>query len=128
VVFSRQGNPPASLVVTRPETGRRSGPLEPDESREEGAMQGLKWMLMLVLAAGLVLGAASTAMAQEEEGESETVYKKTTIIDFSDVQITGELTKPEGSYLMNKKKANFDLLIKTRGNFLPEMLDTVDHL
>jgi len=91
-------------------------------------MQGLKWMLMLVLAAGLVLGAASTAKAQEEEGEAETVYKKTTIIDFSDVQITGELTKPEGSYLMNKKKADFDLLIKTRGNFLPEMLDTVDHL
>ncbi len=66
-------------------------------------MNAVKLMLSMILAAGFVLGTSSVALAQEEGGEApvETVYKKTTIIDFSDVTITGELTKPEGSYLMN---------------------------
>jgi hypothetical protein len=94
-------------------------------------MKKLAWLL--VLAAGVVLTLSGTAFAQEEGGadtggEDQVMYKKTTIIDFSDVTITGELTKPEGSYLMNKKKANFDLLIRVRDNFLPEMIKTVDNL
>jgi hypothetical protein len=95
-------------------------------------MNAGKWLLMGILTAGLVLGASSLAKAQEEgttgDGPVETMYKKTTIIDFSDVTITGELTKPEGSYLMNKKKANFNLLIRVRDNFLPEMIKSVDNL
>jgi hypothetical protein len=90
---------------------------------------------MLLLTAGLVLALSGLAFAQDEGGAAAggeepttTMYKKTTIIDFSDVTITGELTKPEGSYLMNKKKANFDLLIRVRDNFLPEMIKTVDNL
>ena len=88
------------------------------------------FLKLLLLMTVFAVFAAGPAMAQEEGGESkvETVYKKTTIIDFSDVTITGELTKPEGSYLMNKKKANFDLLIRVRDNFLPEMIKTVDNL
>jgi len=89
-------------------------------------------VLTLVLGMTLVLGLFGVANAQEEgtaaATEEQIVYKKTTIIDFSDVTITGELTKPEGSYLMNKKKANFNLLIRVRDNFLPEMLKTVDNL
>lgn len=97
-------------------------------------MSTLKWLLVAVLAVGIGL-AASPALAQAEgdeagggDGPTETIYKKTTIIDFSDVTITGELTKPEGSYLMNKKKANFNLLIRVRDNFLPEMIKSVDNL
>ena len=40
--------------------------------------------------------------------------KKKTIIDFSDVTIQGELTKPEGSYSVSKKKTTFRTLIKVR--------------
>ena len=94
-------------------------------------MKKLSWLLLLTV--GLVLAFSGLALAQDEGGaaggeETTTMYKKTTIIDFSDVTITGELTKPEGSYLMNKKKANFDLLIRVRDNFLPEMIKTVDNL
>jgi hypothetical protein len=97
-------------------------------------MKKLSWLLILVV--GTVLALSSLAFAQDEGGAAAaggaepetTMYKKTTIIDFSDVTITGELTKPEGSYLMNKKKANFDLLIRVRDNFLPEMIKTVDNL
>lgn len=70
----------------------------------------------------------TTAEPGAGAGDESVIYKKTTIIDFSDVTITGELTKPEGSYLMNKKKATFNLLINVRDNFLPEMLKTVDNL
>jgi hypothetical protein len=93
------------------------------------------WKLMLASAcAAFVLLAGPAVLAQDEPAgaagtdEVQTVYKKTTIIDFSDVTITGELTKPEGSYLMNKKKANFNLLIRVRDNFLPEMIKSVDNL
>jgi len=96
-------------------------------------MKKLSWLLILTV--GTILALSSLTLAQEEGGaaaageeETTTMYKKTTIIDFSDVTITGELTKPEGSYLMNKKKANFDLLIRVRDNFLPEMIKTVDNL
>ncbi len=97
-------------------------------------MKRLAWLLLLTV--GAVLALSGLALAQEEggaeggagSGEEQVMYKKTTIIDFSDVTITGELTKPEGSYLMNKKKANFDLLIRVRDNFLPEMIKTVDNL
>ena len=94
-------------------------------------MNAFKSILLVILAAGLVLGASSVAPAKDDEGGEgpvETIYKKTTIIDFSDVTITGELTKPEGSYLMNQKKANFNLLIRVRDNFLPEMIRSVDNL
>lgn len=94
-------------------------------------MKRLAWLFML--AVGAVLLFCGPALAQDEGGaegggEEQVMFKKTTIIDFSDVTITGELTKPEGSYLMNKKKANFDLLIRVRDNFLPEMIKTVDNL
>jgi len=93
----------------------------------------MKNLVRLLLALALVAFATNTVFAQEEGaaaagGDEQVVYKKTTIIDFSDVTITGELTKPEGSYLMNKKKANFNLLIRVRDNFLPEMIKTVDNL
>lgn len=93
-------------------------------------MKRLSWLLLVAVA--VVLALSGLAWAQEEGGADgggeQVMYKKTTIIDFSDVTITGELTKPEGSYLMNKKKANFDLLIRVRDNFLPEMIKTVDNL
>ena len=82
--------------------------------------------LVLVLAAGPAL---PEAKAQEKAEKNETViqeadktvYNKKTVIDFSDVNVEGELTKPEGSYLKNRKKTKFRNLIELRGNFRPEL-------
>jgi hypothetical protein len=71
------------------------------------------------------------ARAQEEKVVREAdkvVYRKKQVIDFSDVTIQGELTRPEGTYILNRKKAKFNLLIRVRETFLPEMLRSVDHL
>lgn len=75
--------------------------------------------------------AGGSAFAQEGEvlKEGDKVeYKKKTIIDFSDVTIQGELTKPEGSYLLNRKRTNFKTLLKIRANFLPELFSSTDNL
>lgn len=79
----------------------------------------------------LTLGASATAFAQEDRVIREadkTVYKQKTVIDFSDVTIQGELTKPEGSYLLNRKKTNFRSLLKARADFLPELFTSTDNL
>jgi hypothetical protein len=72
---------------------------------------------------------AAPALAQDAQVEADkTVYSKKTVIDFSDVQIDGELTKPEGSYIKNRKKTRFRNLIELRGNFRPELSRSVSKL
>ena len=83
------------------------------------------------LALALALGLSGSALAQENTVVREadkTEFKKKTVIDFSDVTIQGELTKPEGSYLLNRKKTKFTTLLKIRANFLPELFNSTDNL
>jgi len=82
-------------------------------------------VLGLALASALVL--VETANAQERVDEGVTVkYSKKTVIDFSDVTIQGELVKPEGSYLVNRKRTKFSQLIQIRSNFNPELFGSTD--
>ena len=89
-----------------------------------------KLLTTAVLAIAFAMSAGS-AHAQEDKVVQETdktVFKKKTIIDFSDVTIQGELTKPEGSYVLNRKKTSFKSLLKIRANFLPELINSTDNL
>jgi hypothetical protein len=83
---------------------------------------------MVVLATSLVGPSSAFAAETIKQEEDKTVYKKKTVVDFNDVTLEGELTKPEGSYLVDKKKARFSSLIKLRDNFLPELQKSVDNL
>ena len=83
---------------------------------------------ILVLAPAAHVWAQSTAPQGVVREADRTVFKKKTVIDFSDVTIQGELTKPEGSYLLNRKKTKFKLLLKVRANFLPELFNSTDNL
>lgn len=90
-------------------------------------------MKRFILGAALVLstmsiGASAFAEDKVVQESDKTVYKKKTIIDFSDVTIQGELTKPEGSYVLNRKKTSFKSLLKIRANFLPELFNSTDNL
>jgi hypothetical protein len=84
------------------------------------------------MAAVVAVLAAGTALAQDRvkviQEEDKTVFKKKTVIDFTDVAVEGELTKPEGSYVLNRKKTNFKSLIRVRDNFNPELQKSVDNL
>jgi hypothetical protein len=72
-----------------------------------------------------LVSAGQPAVQQEAD---KVVYKKKTVIDFNDVTLEGELTKPEGSYLINRKRTRFGNLIKLRNDFLPELQKSVDNL
>lgn len=85
---------------------------------------------MRVLLIAAVLGLASTAAAQNKviQEADKTVFRKKTVIDFTDVSIDGELTKPEGSYAISKKKTTFKTLIKVRTDFNPELQKSAENL
>jgi hypothetical protein len=103
-------------------------------------------MTMQRMLATVALGAAllgGGARAQEENAEKadkkepgvrvvqeadKVVVRKRTVIDFSDVTVEGELTKPEGSYLLNRNKTRFQSLIKLRKDFNPELQKSADNL
>ena len=59
-------------------------------------------------------------LGQEVE-EPKVIYKKKTEIDFENLDIEGELVKPQGALLLERKKANFNPLIKLRQDFNVEM-------
>lgn len=91
------------------------------------------------LAAAVMVAAlwAGSAVAEEPDSktqvkviqeEDKVVVRKKTTIDFTDMAVEGELTKPEGSYVLNRKKTDFQTLIRVRDNFNPELQKSVDNL
>ncbi len=87
----------------------------------------MKQLSMAVVALSLF---ASSAFAEDKviRESDKTVFRKKTVIDFTDVAVEGELTKPEGSYAISKKKTTFKTLIKVRDNFNPELQKSTDNL
>jgi hypothetical protein len=80
--------------------------------------------LAMVIAAPVFAQGKGTVIQEADK----TVFRKKTTIDFTDVAVEGELTKPEGTYALSKKKTNFKSLIKVRDNFVPELQKSVDNL
>ena len=86
----------------------------------------------------LVMALATPVAAQNEDKKAagprvvqepdKVVVRKRTVIDFNDVTVEGELTKPEGSYLLNRNKTRFQSLIRLRDNFNPELQKSADNL
>ncbi len=61
----------------------------------------------------------------DEPIEPKVVYKKTTEIDFEGLELEGELIKPQGALLLERRRAHFNPLIKLRKDFNIEMSDSV---
>ena len=72
------------------------------------------------------------APAQAEEKvvreADKTVFEKRTVLDFADVTLEGELTKPEGQYGLSRSKTKFDSLIKLRTHFTEELKKSTEQL
>ena len=49
-------------------------------------------------------------------------------IDFEGVEVSGELVKPQGSLLLERKRAQFNSMIKLRTDFDDEMDKSVDEI
>ena len=65
-----------------------------------------------------------TAQAEEPD-EPKIVYKKQTEIDFEALELEGQLLKPQGALLLERKKATFNPLITLRTDFNEEMKDSI---
>jgi len=90
-------------------------------------------ILLCVLTAGLLTGIAMfvtsvEAFAQDAAPGDKVVFKKKTLIDFSDVSIEGELRKPDGGYYGSRKRTRFNKLITVRKDFVPEIVSSTDNL
>ena len=75
-------------------------------------------------------GFSISAFAQDAEDESsrQVKYKARTEIDFEGVDVSGELVKPSGSLLLDRRKATFNPLIQLRENFNPEMRESINEV
>lgn len=89
----------------------------------------MRLILMILVALPFVYSQA--AFAEEDKvirEEDKVVYKKQTELDFSDVMVAGELIKPNGAYVKNRRKTSFQALIELRANFRPELAQTLASL
>ena len=59
-------------------------------------------------------------LAQETE-EPKVKYQKETVIDFEGLEIEGELVRPQGNLILERKRANFNPLIRLRDTFDDEI-------
>ncbi len=66
-------------------------------------------------------------LAQETE-EPKVKYKKETIIDFEGIELEGELVRPQGNLILERKRANFNPLIRLRQNFDSEMKESAKEI
>lgn len=85
-------------------------------------------MLRKTLAiAGALIVFATPALAQETD-DRQVKYKERTEIDFEGVDVEGELVKPQGQLLLDRRKASFNPLIRLREDFNNEMKQSVDEV
>lgn len=84
-------------------------------------------ILLIAATASMLSG---TALAQEETTEDgrRVIYKERTEVDFEGVEVAGELVKPQGALLLDRKRAAFNPLIKLRTDFNDEMSESVDEI
>ena len=72
---------------------------------------------------------SSSAFAQETDEDGNIItYKAKTEIDFEGMEVEGELIKPQGALLLERKKASFNPLIQLRENFNVEMNQSVNQI
>ncbi len=67
-------------------------------------------------------------LASAQDNNRAVTYKKKTEIDFEGVDISGELVKPQGALLLDRKRASFNPLIKIRADFNPEISTSVSEI
>ena len=64
--------------------------------------------------------------AQDEEESRKVIYKQRTEIDFDSVDVNGELIRPAGALLIDRKRAKFNPLIRLRTDWREEMKKSID--
>ena len=69
-----------------------------------------------------------TSLVFAQDAGRDVKYKSRTEIDFEGVDVTGQLVKPQGALLLDRKRASFNPLIKLRSDFNPEISNSVTEI
>ncbi len=85
-------------------------------------------MTRMLTAFAAMMFLAGPAFAQADDSGRQIKYKERTEIDFEGVDVQGELVKPNGQLLLDRRKASFNPLIRLREDFNKEMKDSVDEV
>ena len=88
----------------------------------------LALLALLALVFSFAIPAAAQTPIASEELPATVVTQRKTVIDFSQVDIVGELTHPDGSYSLVRGETRFRNLIELRGNFRPELARSASKL
>tara|TARA_R100000008_G_C3572425_1_gene163059 strand:- start:681 stop:929 length:249 start_codon:yes stop_codon:yes gene_type:complete len=81
----------------------------------------MNYLLLLIL--------SSVAYGNDNvEKEPKVVYKERTEIDFESVEVSGELVRPQGSLVLERKRAQFNSMIKLRTDFDDLMDKSVEEI
>ena len=80
----------------------------------------MKYIIILLL--------SGVAYADDKKEEPKVVYKERTEIDFEGVEVQGELVKPQGSLLLERKHAKFNPMIRLRTDFDDEMDKSIQEI
>jgi hypothetical protein len=69
-----------------------------------------------------------TTISFAQEVEPDVIYKKETSIDFEGLEIEGQLIKPSGATINERKPAPFNPLIQLRTDFSHEMRASISEI
>ncbi len=83
------------------------------------------FLVFFVLVTGIAR--AGDDVERDQDG-NRVVYKSKTEIDFEDLEIEGVLQKPQSALVLERKKANFNPLIKLRTDWNDAISDSVDEV
>ena len=81
----------------------------------------------LVVMGTLAVGGSAHAQTEVREPD-RVVYESVTKVDFIDVEILGELQRPEDGFILVPPRASFASMIPVRANFLRELGESTDNL
>ena len=62
------------------------------------------------------------------DDDAEVKYKQRTEIDFEGVELSGELVKPQGSLILERRAAAFNPLIRIRKDFNVEIKESINSI
>ena len=85
-------------------------------------------IVCVVLAAGLLAGLPAMAQEEGEMAGGGVTHRKTTVINFEDDTITGDLQTPDGEYIKARKEVRHESLIRLRENFRSLIMQSVRNL
>lgn len=80
----------------------------------------------MILALLVSMALADDAAAQDDVSDRKIIYRQKTEIDFEGLDIEGEMVKPSSSLVLERKKADFNPLVKIRTEWNDEIEFSVD--